>query len=53
VCHDMSHVVECCAHNTSVDGEGTSVLLDQKLCYQMFVSVYVNVGDYSQYARDE
>jgi hypothetical protein len=38
-----SHVVECCEHCTSVDGKGTSILLDQKLCYQMSVSIYVNM----------
>jgi hypothetical protein len=39
----MSHIVVCCAHDTSLDGKGTSILLGQKLCYQMFVSIYVNV----------
>lgn len=39
----ISHIVECCSHDTSVDGKGTSILLDQKLCYQMFVSIYVSV----------
>jgi len=58
----MSHI-ECCTHDTSVDGKGTSFFLDQKLCYQMFVSIYVNVcvcvcnrvyvGNYSHNAQDE
>ena len=37
----MSHLVECCTCDTSVDGK--AILLDQNLCYQMFVSIYVNV----------